>query len=537
MKYCVNPYCDQPEYFDQENFCESCGSRLLLNNRFSPIKKISNGSFGRIFKAVDEHDVNKSQCLIKQFFVEQQKTETTARIQINRSDDSIIPGYQAIEKLQHIHRREVENLSKLKHNQIPNLISYFKQDNYFYLVQEFIEGKNLKDEMERQGKFTEAKIWKLLDEILPVIKYIHENNIIHRDIKPDNIMRPKSNKDLVLVDFGAAKLVAPQSYNEKIDEETRISGSTAIGTFNYMAPEQNNGRVVFASDLYSLGLTCINLLTNKEPNDLFDQDTHSWNWKIYCKKKVSRKLAKILDKLIELGVSKRYHSADEVLRSIGKKIPKIVDKSPANDETNWQKVYVIAAVVGVIASTFFGLINMTNSSEILKKIDQVAIESNQELNYQKLITAFKEAVKTKNWEAVDQETYEILLKLGGKESQSRGWIDTNDLYQLPCADLRTIDNLWRAASDGKLGFSSQQKIYEEQGKDWKKMHEKVKWGRLTKDNFEELVGHEIDWTIRRRTYKPEMKPDFQDPVPGHLPVTKGVVKAKEFPQFASICKF
>lgn len=497
---------------------------------------IGRGGFGRIFKAIDEHDVNISKCLIKQFFIKEKQasTNTTATRSINLSNDTIIPGYQAIDNLQDMHRQEVEQLNRLKHPQIPKLISHFKQDNYSYLVQEFIEGTNLKNELERQGEFSEAQIWQLLNELLPVIKYIHDNKIIHRDIKPENIMRPKGNKKLVLVDFGAAKLVASQTSEGKNEDDTEIIGATVIGTPNYMAPEQNNGRVVFASDLYSLGITCIILLTNKTPKELFDDGTHAWNWKNNCKK-VSNKLARVLDKLIEFGTSNRYQSVNEVLKDIGKQTN---TRNPPSNLSNWHKVHIISAVIASFATLIgavnaLGWINKNNNTKISKAIDRVSINTDEGINYQNLSSA----LKNRDWELADRESYEILLKLGGQKSESMGSINHDMIDKLSCADLETIDNLWRAASDGTLGFSSQQIIYEEQGSDWQKFYDKVRWGDFANGQLNELIEQEIDWNNRQRKYKVGKTPNFVDPVPGHLPVTKGIIKGIAFPQFSDMCQF
>ena len=170
--------------------------------------------------------------------------------------------------------------------------------------------------MSRQGSFTELEIWQILEEILPVLAFVHGKNIIHRDIKPANIIRPSDGSKLVLVDFGAAKLVASGS-----SDQTLITAFSSIGTPNYIAPEQAKSRPVFASDLYSLGVTCIRLLTNSPVEQLFDDGTHSWEWKSRCKSRVSSNLSRVLNKLLILGTKKRYSSAKDVLKDIAKLSP------------------------------------------------------------------------------------------------------------------------------------------------------------------------------------------------------------------------
>ena len=96
---------------------------------------------------------------------------------------------------------------------------------------------------------------------MPVLDFIHSQGVVHRDIKPENIIRRNSDKKAVLVDFGASKVVTHLN---------RSVTGTVIGSAEYIAPEQANGKPINLSDLYSLGVTCIYLLTQVSPFDLFD---------------------------------------------------------------------------------------------------------------------------------------------------------------------------------------------------------------------------------------------------------------------------
>ncbi|MBW4632849.1 MAG: GUN4 domain-containing protein [Iphinoe sp. HA4291-MV1] len=547
MKICVNPLCQNPQNPDTVKFCLSCGSGLLLSNRFRPIEMIGQGGFGRTFKAVDEHSVYESKCLIKQFYL--QNTAGIPNSKINLQSNTIIPGQQAINQIPDIYRTEVTQLAQLKHPQIPSLITHFEQDGYAYIVQEFIDGVNLEVDVNRQGAFTESQIWQVLNELLPVLKFIHDKNVIHRDIKPENIIRPVGKKPLVLVDFGAAKLVVPRPTVTTTNRGTAQMG-TGIGTPNYMAPEQQKGREVFASDLYGLGVTCIRLLTNTYPPQLFDDGSNSWEWRSRCKN-ISDSLAKILDNLVELGTKKRYSSADEVIQDIAALSQKrgAAKKSVGNSNrpsskntiqklTIWEKITSLGTGAQGLAALValgiaLGLIKAFTPSTATDALDKVSISSKQGIDYSKL----RDYLRQKNWQLSDTETYEVLLKLGGEKSQSRGYINYDEIKRLSCTDLKTIDNLWRAASDGKFGFSAQQLIYENQGKNWRKMYEEVRWGSLIDGNFRKIVEQDFDWQTRRIRYKAGMEPDFKNPEPGHLPVTVGLVRRVEFPQFAEICKF
>ena len=120
------------------------------------------------------------------------------------------------------------------------------------IVQTFIDGQNLEQELEVEGAFNESKIRHLLRDLLPVLQFLHENHVIHRDIKPSNIIRRGSDGKLVLVDFGTARYVTGTFLART---------GTVIGSAAYIAPEQLMGKAVYASDLYSLGVSCIHLLT------------------------------------------------------------------------------------------------------------------------------------------------------------------------------------------------------------------------------------------------------------------------------------
>ncbi|WP_298905829.1 serine/threonine-protein kinase [uncultured Nostoc sp.] len=250
------------------------------------MKQIGKGGFCKTFLAVDEGQFSPVPCVIQELSPE---SETSKSFQ-----------------------QKAQQLEELgKHPQIPALLAYFQQNEYFYLVQEFIAGTNLAQVVEEEGAFNETQIWQLLEDVLPVFQFISDRNIIHRDIKPHNIIRrsPITKKgDLVIVDFSTAKIVT---------EIDRLISQTSIGSPEYAAPEQARGKAVFASDLYSLGITCIYLLTQIPPFDLFDIANDCWVWQQYLTTKVSDRLAQILDKLLQNAVNRRFQSADEVMQAMG----------------------------------------------------------------------------------------------------------------------------------------------------------------------------------------------------------------------------
>ncbi len=293
MSYCFNPICPAPaKNSPAANFCLSCGAQLFLKDRYRAQQLLGRGGFGRTFKAVDEYRSNKPLCVIKQF-------------SFDNRDPKI---KQTALDLFYEEAKHLETLGK--HAQIPELFAYFDLDGQPYLVQQFIDGQDLQQEVATNGRFNQYQIRELLLSLLPVLDFLHHQSppIIHRDLKPANIIRRQSDRELVLVDFGAAKQ-ATQTMLAKT--------GTVIGSPEYVAPEQVRGKPAFASDIYSLGVTCIYLLTQVSPFDLFDLSQDAWVWRDYLvDNRVDEQLGQVLDKMIVNSLSQRYRSAAEVLAAL-----------------------------------------------------------------------------------------------------------------------------------------------------------------------------------------------------------------------------
>lgn len=288
MSQCLNPAC-LTQNVTNAKFCIQCGAKLLLVDRYRASKILGQGGFGRTFKAIDQHKPSQPVCVIKQFLPQGE-------------------GAAFLQKAGELFAQEARQLEALgSHDQIPALYAYFSADNRQYLVQEFIEGQTLEQELDSEGVFTEQKIRQLLTNALPVLQFIHSKKVIHRDIKPDNVIRRPSGQ-LVLVDFGAAKQII----------NTRLTAvGTVIGSAEFAAPEQSQGKPQYGSDLYSLGVTCLHLLTQISPFDLYDPLEDHWVWRDYLvSNPVSLELGKILEKLIARVFRQRYQSAQEVLADL-----------------------------------------------------------------------------------------------------------------------------------------------------------------------------------------------------------------------------
>jgi formylglycine-generating enzyme required for sulfatase activity len=262
-----------------------------LQERYRGVRVIGEGGFGRTFLAVDEQRLD-TPCVIKQFLPQQS-------------------GSAALEKATELFKQEAFRLRDLgKHSHIPDLLAFFPQEGRLYLIQEFIEGKNLLDELQQKGKFSESEVKQILVELLPILQFVHDNKVIHRDIKPENIIRSSQTGALFLIDFGVSKEVGGSVLS-------RVG--TITGTLGYAPPEQMRGKVFPNSDLYSLAVTCIRLLTGyfqKDDGDdlIFDSMRMQWIWKQYVA--VSQELEIVLDKMLQDLPIHRFQSATEVLSAL-----------------------------------------------------------------------------------------------------------------------------------------------------------------------------------------------------------------------------
>ncbi len=313
MTQCLNPDCLQINPKGTQ-YCQYCGAQLLLLDRYRALRILGKGGFGRTFLAVDQSKPANNFCVIKQFLPD-------------------IKSKKGLQKAAELFKREAMRLNELgKHNQIPELLGFFNQESRQYLIQEFIDGEDLSKELQRKGVFNEQQIRELLNDMLAVLQFVHAKHVIHRDIKPENIIRRKQDGKLVLVDFGAAK--------EAEGVDPSVTG-TIIGSAAYIAPEQAVGKPQFASDLYSLGTTCLHLLTNIEPTELFDVAEGEWIWREYLEDNdINYELSRVLDKLVEGATKRRFQTVEEVLQSLsGRGVAPSIRKTTSIRKTKGSAVH------------------------------------------------------------------------------------------------------------------------------------------------------------------------------------------------------
>ncbi|MEH2314397.1 MAG: serine/threonine-protein kinase [Nostoc sp.] len=269
----------------------------LIDNRYTIQKLLGQGGLGRTYLAFDTRRFNEA-CVLKEFA-------------------PIGTGESGLEQYRNLFKREAKILHQLQHPQIPKFLACFEGDNRLFLVQEYVDGKTysrLLGELQRQGRnFSEEEVIEWLKNLLPVLEYVHQHNIIHRDISPDNIMLP-DGKDLpVLIDFGVGKQIADINEARSSNHQVTFVGKMSlVGKVGYAPREQISlGLCSPSSDLYALGVTAIVLLTGRDPSLLMDQYSLEWNWRYYTY--VTDDLAQILDYMLADRPNNRYQTAREVL--------------------------------------------------------------------------------------------------------------------------------------------------------------------------------------------------------------------------------
>jgi serine/threonine-protein kinase len=274
-------------------------SGTMIDNRYIIQQLLGHGGLGRTYLAFDTRRFNEA-CVLKEF------APTGS-------------GENALEKCRNLFKREAKILHHLEHPQIPRFLACFEGDGRLFLVQEFVDGKTysaLLRERQNQGRaFSEGEVIEWLKNLLPVLEYVHQHNIIHRDISPDNIMLPQGKNLPVLIDFGVGKQIADVNEGSNAYQMSFVGKMSLVGKVGYAPREQISlGLCSPSSDLYALGVTAAVLLTGRDPSFLMDQYSLEWRWHFYTN--VSNDFAQILDKLLADTPKQRYQSSKQVLAEL-----------------------------------------------------------------------------------------------------------------------------------------------------------------------------------------------------------------------------
>jgi serine/threonine protein kinase len=311
--YCTKGHENQ----GSNHFCQICGEKLnppvpqntlvagkVLEDRYRIVQQIGQGGFGRTYLCENLTRFNEP-CVLKEFAPQ-------------------VQGTYALEKAKKLFEREASVLHNLAHPQIPRFRELFELktgSQGLFLVQDYVAGQTyrylLAARQNQNRLFTEDEIRQLLTDTLPVLQYIHSLGVIHRDIAPDNLMLRSSDNLPVLIDFGGVKQIA---VNAEIQATGNTEVPTCLGKVGYAPHEQmQRGTVSANSDLYALAATCLVLLTGKEPTELIDPQSLTWNWRSIIK--LESNLGSLFDKMLQPNPVARFQSASEVLGALKQQVP------------------------------------------------------------------------------------------------------------------------------------------------------------------------------------------------------------------------
>jgi serine/threonine-protein kinase len=275
---------------------------LLLRNHYLIIRQLGHGGFGRTYLAKDQYRFDEL-CVLKEFAPQ-------------------VHGSYGLKKSEELFEREAQTLYRLNHDQIPQFRELFREkinsQGHLFVVQDYVEGFNYRDllhqRQQQQTVFTEAEVIQLMQQLLPVLAYIHERGVIHRDISPDNIIQRQSDELPVLIDFGGVKQIQAKIDSEVSPHNSYGTPATRLGKVGYAPDEQMRLGVVYPhSDLYALAATVLVLLTAKEPQFLINSQDLTWNFQ---EVNISPQLAAILKKMLAPQPGGRYPTAQAVLRAL-----------------------------------------------------------------------------------------------------------------------------------------------------------------------------------------------------------------------------
>lgn len=319
-----------------------------VGGQYRIIRLLGTGNFGETYLAEDLRAKNRK-CVIKRL--------------IFPSNDPV-----ALQKAKELFDREAGVLFDLsnpqENKQIPQFFAYFDDNQEFYLVEEWIDGYTLYEELQQNGQLSEDESIDLLIDVLEILVFIHNKGIIHRDIKPANLMRRNQDGTIALIDFGAVKEGVVKSTSSQVQP----CKPTIIYTEGYAPSEQRQGKPEKNSDIYALGMTVLEMLTGLEPEKIKDSSTGEIIWTSNIK--VRPELVKILEKMVDEDSLNRYQSAEIVLDAI-KKLKKTWILAPVNNSSSIQKTnqvhksylsflkleMIVPVLVAIVAGSSFLIAN------------------------------------------------------------------------------------------------------------------------------------------------------------------------------------
>ncbi|XZN89722.1 MAG: protein kinase domain-containing protein [Microcoleus sp.] len=375
----------------------------ILQNRYQIVGILGKGGFAITYTANDMQAPATPLCVVKEILPPQ-------------SNDA-----RVTQKAQKLFKREASSLELLgRHLQIPELIDDFQEQQKFYIVQEYIDGHPLKDELISDRPWSEAQVAQLLREILEIIVFVHDNGVIHRDITPSNLIRRNSGQ-IVLIDFGAVKEIGSLQITASGQTKT-----TTIGTRGYAPPEQLDGQPKLCSDIYAVGIIAIQAITGLDIDELLPHTRTGervWHYSADDRPivQISGSLKKVLNRMVRYHFNDRYQSAGDVLHDLRSLTPLQIPQPPLPPPPPKRRVWLFVAIAILVSVATFVIHNLSQpktcpsiqgdamscGEEILvttssPRLKQRGVEEFAKSNYQSAFTFFKQSWKEED--STDPET-------------------------------------------------------------------------------------------------------------------------------------
>ena len=383
-----------------------CKNQMLgktLAGRYQIISYLGGGGFGTTFVAEDTYLPGNPQCVVKK--LKPQVTEPSLLQTAKRLFDT-----------------EAQVLYQLGHDQIPRLLAYFEENHEFYLVQEFVKGCDLSQELIPGKRLSEKQVISLLQNILEILDFVHQQKVIHRDVNPRNLLRRETDGKLVLIDFGAVKQITTA-----LVAQGKTKVTVVIGTPGYVPCEQAHGNPKLSSDIYAVGIIGIQALTGLLPEQLLkDPNTDEIIWQEQAQ--VNPELAEVLDKMVRYDFRQRYPSAESALQALKELtnhvpgtvvLPSRIPKSPAvtNKATKFTsklyKALISIGLVGLGVAATVVFVDVINSSSAMKLYNKGNTLYDLK-RYKEAIASYDKAIKiipeySEAWNGQGNTLYELKL--------------------------------------------------------------------------------------------------------------------------------
>lgn len=328
MSYCLHPTCPNPENPENQKACCTCGTKLLLKLRYRATQLSSDGKFVRTFQGLDSQ--TDQPIIIKQICI----------------PSEILRAKNKKQKILDVFNKTAQTFCQL--SEVTNLhapIDFSVTGNGLYLIKATVIGETVDQLIKTHGQLREKEILKLLDQLVPVLQKLHDNQLIHRDICPKNIIYDYQKGQFLLTNLGIPQLVA-----ESLREDVPSIGEYLVGDPSYSAPEQLNGLTASISDIYSLGMVCLQAITAANPMSLVDSQRGGEYQAYLSTNPISLHLKQIVEKMSAQSTLERYKQAQDILTDLNasddsliKQITSTATKVPMN---------LLQSGTGLVAKTF-----------------------------------------------------------------------------------------------------------------------------------------------------------------------------------------